>query len=122
MDFFDCGFAASHCVAATNDAGIYRRCYNENPILCSCSAHEYGSALATPVTVRSVGAVPSTIAATMRGDRKARGASRSAPSSPAIWSVAEAVDLIDHHDGDLAGPDIGRKPAGWRDLNSLMTR
>jgi hypothetical protein len=22
------------------------RCYNENPILCSCSAHEYGSALA----------------------------------------------------------------------------
>jgi hypothetical protein len=66
---FYCGFAASHCVAATNDAGINRRCYNENPILCSCSAHEYGSALARPVTVRSGGAVPSTIAATMRGGR-----------------------------------------------------
>ena len=38
LDFFDCGFAASH--AATNDAGINRRCYNENPILRSCSPQE----------------------------------------------------------------------------------
>jgi hypothetical protein len=53
-------------------SGINRRCYNENPILCSCSAHEYGRALARPVTVRSVGAVPSTIAAMTRGDRKGK--------------------------------------------------
>jgi hypothetical protein len=43
---FGCVFATSHCIAAANDAGINRRCYNENPILCSCAAHEYGSALA----------------------------------------------------------------------------
>jgi hypothetical protein len=30
--FFDCGFATSHYVAGANDAGIYRRCYNEDPI------------------------------------------------------------------------------------------
>jgi hypothetical protein len=32
---------------------------------CSCSAHEYGIALARPVTVRSAGAVPSIIAAAL---------------------------------------------------------
>src|SRR6266478_1150198 len=32
--------------------------YCGNPMLLSCSAHEYGSALARPVTVRSAGAVP----------------------------------------------------------------
>jgi hypothetical protein len=32
--------------------------YRESPMPCSCSAHEYGSALARPVTVRSAGAVP----------------------------------------------------------------
>ena len=37
-------------------------------MLCSCSAHEHGSALARPVTVRSAGAVPSTIAAMIRGE------------------------------------------------------
>jgi hypothetical protein len=36
-----------------------------------CSAHEYGSALASPVTVRLAGALPSAIAATMRGATKA---------------------------------------------------
>jgi hypothetical protein len=45
--------------------------YNESPILSSCSIQE---ALARPVTVRPAGAVP--IAAMIRGDRKARGASR----------------------------------------------
>src|SRR5450756_602216 len=47
--------------------------YSRSPMACSCSAHEYGSALARPVTVRSAGAEPSTIAAMMRGDTKARG-------------------------------------------------
>ena len=37
----------------------------------SCSPHEQGSLLARPVTVRLAGAVPSTIAAMMRGDTKA---------------------------------------------------
>jgi hypothetical protein len=41
---------------------------------CSCAAHEYGRALARPATVRSAGAVPSTIAATTRGETNARGA------------------------------------------------
>src|SRR5712671_5169346 len=41
-----------------------------------CSAHEYGSALASPVTVRLAGALPSAIAATMRGATKASGANR----------------------------------------------
>jgi hypothetical protein len=50
---FDCVFA-SHYVAASNDANINRWCYKQSPI-CSCSAHEYGRALARPVTVRSVG-------------------------------------------------------------------
>ncbi len=43
-------------------------------MLCCCSTHEHGSALARPVTVRSAGAVPSTIAAMMRGETKASGA------------------------------------------------
>ena len=33
-------FASSDCVAATGDTGIHRRCYNESPILSSCSAQE----------------------------------------------------------------------------------
>ena len=45
---------ASHYLAASNDANINRLCYKQSPI-CSCSAHEYGRALARPVTVRSVG-------------------------------------------------------------------
>ena len=43
-------------------------------MLRSCSAHEQGSLLARPVTVRLAGAVPSTIAAMMRGETKASGA------------------------------------------------
>jgi hypothetical protein len=46
-------------------------------ILCSCSAHEYGSALARPVTVRFVGAVPSTIAACSRRCSRASGCGKS---------------------------------------------
>ena len=56
--------------------------YCRSLMLRSCSAHEYGSALARPVTVRSAGALPSTIAAMMRGDTKARGASRRMCRSP----------------------------------------
>jgi hypothetical protein len=74
-----------------NDAGINRRCYKENPILCSCSAHEYGRALARPVTVRSAGAVPSTIAATMRGDREARGTSRRMCRSPCTSAEGKSM-------------------------------
>jgi hypothetical protein len=82
-EFIDLGFdgrrresTASADSLADMRSGINRRCYNENPILCSSSAHEYGRALPRPVTVRAVGAVPSTITAMMRGERKARGASR----------------------------------------------
>ena len=58
-------------------------------MLRSCSAHEYGSALARPVTVKSAGAVPSTIAVMMRGDTKARGASRRMWRSP--WPSRLAI-------------------------------
>ena len=58
-------------------------------MLRSCSAHEYGRALARPVTVRSAGALPSTIAAMMRGDTKARGASRRMCRSP--WPSRLAI-------------------------------
>ena len=58
-------------------------------MLCSCSAHEYGRALARPVTVRSAGGVPSTIAAMMRGETKARGASRRMCRSP--WASRLAI-------------------------------
>ncbi len=56
---------------------------------CSCSAHEYGRGLARPVTVSFAGAVPSTIAAMMRGDTKARGASRRICRSP--WPSRLAI-------------------------------
>jgi hypothetical protein len=65
------------------DAGIKSAVPEDNYCrsltLRSCSGHEYGSALARPVTVRSAGALLSTIAAMMRGDTKARGASRRPP-------------------------------------------
>src|ERR1019366_7915266 len=65
------------------DAGIKSATPEDNYCrsltLRSCSGHEYGSALARPVTVRSAGALLSTIAAMMRGDTKARGASRRPP-------------------------------------------
>ena len=59
-------------------------------MLCSCSAHECGRALASPATVRSAGAVPSTIAAIMRGETKARGASRRMCRSPwaSCWAIS----------------------------------
>jgi len=54
----------------TGDVGMKsaasKHFYCRSPMLCSCSAHEHGSALARPVTVRSAGAVPSTIAAMIR--------------------------------------------------------
>jgi hypothetical protein len=57
-------------------------------MLRSCSAHEYGGAIARPVTVRSVGTVPSAIAAMMRGETKASGASRRMCRSPRASRLA----------------------------------
>jgi hypothetical protein len=56
--------------------------YCGSPMRRSCMAHEYGSALARPVTVRSAGALPSTIAAMIRGETKASAASRRMCRSP----------------------------------------
>ncbi len=70
----------------TGDVGMKsaasKHFYCRSPMLCSCSAHEHGSALARPVTVRSAGTVPSTIAAMIRGETKASGASRRMCRSP----------------------------------------
>ncbi len=74
-----CG--AAYCVSRRHE-GASKHFYCRSPMLCSCSAHEHGSALARPVTVRSAGAVPSTIAAMIRGERKASGASRRMCRSP----------------------------------------
>ena len=82
-----------HTLDVERDAGIKSAIledyYCRRLMLRSCSAHEYGSALATPVTVRSAGALPSMIAAMMRGDTKARGASRRICRSP--WPSPLAI-------------------------------
>src|SRR5215203_5078155 len=54
------------------------------PTLSFCSAQEYGKARARPVTVTIAGAVPSMIAEMMRGDTKARGASRLSAVHPGL--------------------------------------
>jgi hypothetical protein len=61
-------------------------------MLCSCSTHEYGSALARPVTVRSTGAVPSTVAAMMRGENESE-----------RWQQAEYLALA--QSGDVIGAE-----------------
>jgi hypothetical protein len=95
------------------------RCYNESRILRSCWAHEYGRALARPVTVRS--AVPSTIPAMKRDDRRSQqtdvpfvlgptlgdlgdGANRPSLSS-SIYprALAIAVSRASRHSGLIAG-------------------
>src|SRR5512139_2444573 len=54
-----------------------------------------GRARARPVTVRSAGAVPSTIAETMRGDTKASGASKRIwRSTWPSWRAISAKDVI----------------------------
>jgi len=67
--------------------------YCGSPMRRSCAAHEYGSALARPVTVRSAGAFPPTIAAMIRGETKASGASRRMCRSP--WASRSAISTRD---------------------------
>jgi hypothetical protein len=71
-----------------------------SPMPCSCSAHEQGSALARPVTVRSAGTLPSTIAAIMRSETKASGASRRVP-----FALSVTPDNLGER-GDATEPDV----------------
>ncbi len=86
-----------------------------------CAVHEWGSVLASPVTVRSAGAVQSAIAATMREATKPSGARRRTWRSPRSFAIGDLGNSRDTGEPEIFDPPASLGRDGQQSMAALGT-